>query len=137
MIMAGIASLSYALTDLLISLGVYYRTTGTLPPLQEEIQNIPQFFGTYALLVIALLVAVAVGGLLINFLFEGAYFGRRGALRWGLFGMTYALVSQGYQSFANDWPFPIKTISELILVAIAYVVALKLVPLPTKHQPMP
>ncbi len=136
LIIAGIAFLSYALTDLLISLGIYYRTTGTLPPLQEEIQNIPQFFGTYALLIIALLIAIGVGGLLINSLFGEAYFGRRGALRWSLFGMIYALISQGYQSFANDWPFLIKTIIELILVVVTYGLALKLVPLPATHQPM-
>jgi uncharacterized membrane protein len=137
LIMAGMAFLSYALTDLLISVGIYYRTTGTLPPLQEEFPNIPQFFGTYAVLIIAVLVVVGVEGLLIYFLFGEAYFGRRGALRWSLFGMTYALISQGYQSFANDWPFVIKTISELIVVVVTYVVALKLVPLPTKQQPMP
>ena len=137
--MAGIAVLTYAVTELILSLAIRYLTTGNIPAIQDEFDNIQQFWLMLAIVTVILVAVIGFGGFIINLVFEDErYYGTGGAVRWACLGLAYALSLQAYRLVEGSLPnvYGLQEIIEFALIGIAYVVIFKTIPSFQKRKQM-
>ena len=136
-LMAGIAAGCYAVTELLVSLAVEYRASGSFPSLNDP-NAVPPGWVLLVLLAAALVAATILGGKTIYALFkEEVYYGAGGAVRWGCLGVSYALIlhlSRWVGASLSD-SVGLQGIVEIALFATAYLVIFKILPL-VKNFPL-
>ena len=138
-VMAGIAVLTYAVTELILSLAIRYLTTGNIPAIQDEFDNIQQFWLMLAIVTVILVAVIGFGGFIINLVFEDErYYGTGGAVRWACLGLAYALSLQAYRLVEGSLPnvYGLQEIIEFALIGIAYVVIFKTIPSFQKRKQM-
>ncbi len=126
-VMAGVASLTYAVTMLFFRLATRYATTRSLPSVQEEFTNVPFSGLIFVILVVILFIVIGMGGLIIHALFHSEiHFGISGLIRWGLFGIIEAVLMKVYPSLFAIQSFAFREFIELIIVTLSYVIVFKI-----------
>ena len=135
-LMSALAALSFSLVTAFLSILVPYLASGDIHTILENPESLSQPGSLAALIgivVILFALLVSVGAAWIYRFFGEAYFGRRGALRWVLFGSLWAALR-----YVQTWFFPdnpiLETIWEIVGVLGSFFVARWLVPLPKKVE---
>jgi len=127
-IMSTIAVVSYVAAEFAISMVMEYRKMGTIPGLFEEFAA-PLQYWLVAIEVVFIIMGILMGGWLIQRFFnDECYYGWSGALCWAVFGLLTAVAAQAYRTVENSLPLFLKGIVEISWIAIAWVIALLLIP---------
>ncbi len=127
-IMSAIAVFAYVAAEVAISMVREYRKTGTIPGLLNEFAP-PLQYWLVAVAAVFIIIGILMGGWMIGKLFnDDCYYGWNGAFCWALFGLLSAVAAQAYRAVENSLPFLLKGLIEISWIAIAWAIALLLVP---------
>jgi hypothetical protein len=103
-ILSGITVLSFTATSAILNIFLPYLLTGeTAAILANPLRPIQplDILALVAILLAALVPLIAIGAFWLNRFFAEAYYGKRGAIRWALFGFLFALAL-----WLVDWVVP-------------------------------
>jgi hypothetical protein len=136
-ILSAVAVLSFTLTSAALNILLPYLLTGDLTVIvaqPERLSNPADVLALALITLIALLGLTALTAYWLYRFFGPAYYGRRGAARWALFGFLLALLIK-----LPDWLFSpslwwVKYIVYTLSAFIAFFIARRLLPLKQKSD---
>jgi hypothetical protein len=137
-VLSGIIVLSFAVTSALLTILLPYLLTGDIHSVVANPENLTQpedFLALTGLLALLLLALISMGAYILYRFFGEKYYGKRGALRWALFGALSALFFQ-----IPDWLFPertniLKGVWQLLSIFIGFFLARSILPIiPTAQK---
>jgi hypothetical protein len=134
-ILSSLTVLAFALTAVVVNVLLPYWQTGDMHSIVTNPENLTKPGDVLALAVILVLLLaalVAIGAYWLYKFFGEAYYGRRGAVRWIIFGVLLALLLR-----VPDWFFPtgwpvLKGFFQFLSVFVAFALARLLVPIHRK-----
>lgn len=128
LILSTITTVTYVVTEIVISLAIAYQKTGEVPAIQNWFNTPLPFYWMIAIAAIFLIIFIIIGGFVIYKVFDtGLYYGAGGAFRWGLFGFLYAVSQQTYRYIQSSLPWYLKAL-DLVWAIMAWAIAFILIP---------
>ena len=103
-VMSACGVLSFSIVDAGLNLLLPYLLTGDIHAViadPESLKEPGNLLGLVLFLIIVIAILIAVGAFWLNRFFGKAYYGRRGAIRWILFGSFFAVLLK-----LPEWLFP-------------------------------
>ena len=134
-ILSAILVLSFAITTATADILIPYLFSGDITAIVENPETISQsgsILGLLFFLIIVLSIMIVIGAFWLYRFFGERHFGQRGALRWALFGITFALLMQGFDLIFRDRLEILKFILQFLSIFAAYFITRALVPMERK-----
>jgi uncharacterized membrane-anchored protein len=104
LILGGITVLAFSLTSALVNIAIPYWVSGDIHTVVANPESLAIPGSLAALIVVVILLLLLLSGLAAYWIyrfFGDGYYGKRGALRWALFGLLLAMLLQ-----IPIWIFP-------------------------------
>ena len=137
LILATIVVLSFSLTMAIFEILMPYWLNGSANSIVADPERLSQpgsLVGLSVFLIAILLILIFIGAFWLYRFFGERYYGRRGALRWALFGVMFALLMQGFDLiFGENLPV-IKGVLQFLSVFGAFFLSRLLLPIGTQSQ---
>ncbi len=131
-IISAITVLSFAIVNAVENILVPYLITGNIQAVIANPENLAEPANLIALAIILsllLIVMILIGAYWLHRFFGEKYFGARGASRWALFGVLFAILMMAPEWFLPlDWRLLINLL-KFVSVFIAFFISRKLIPL--------
>lgn len=131
-IISAITVFSFALVNAVENILVPYLMTGDIQAVIANPETLAQPANLIALILVLsllLLVMILIGAYWLYRFFGEKYFGARGASRWALFGVLFAILMMAPEWFLPlDWRLLINLL-KFVSVFIAFFISRKLIPL--------
>ena len=131
-ILSTIIVLSFTLTTAITDILIPYLLNGDISSIVADPQSLAEpgnLIGLGTFVTAILLILIAIGAFWLYRFFGERYYGPRGAIRWALFGITFALLMQAFDLiFQGNLPI-IKGILQFLSVFGAYFLTRWIVPM--------
>jgi ABC-type multidrug transport system fused ATPase/permease subunit len=131
-VLSAIIVLTFAVVSAVVDILIPYLVSGNVSTIIENPQALDspgEILALVAVIAVLLAILVAIGAYCLYKFFGDAYYGSRGAWRWGLFGALFAVFVSG-----AEWVFPenlwlLKDLWQFLSLFIAFFLARKFIPL--------
>ena len=132
LILSTVIVLSFTITTAVVDLLIPYLISGDIQTIVENPESLAQpgsILGLLAFLAIVILVLIAIGAYWLYRFFGERHYGRRSAVRWALFGISFALLVQALDLVFQGRLAILKGITQFLSIFGAYFLARWLIPL--------
>ncbi len=132
LILSAIIVLSFTITTAIVDLLIPYLISGDIHTIVEKPENLARpgnILGLLVFLAVVILVLIAIGAFWLYRFFGERHYGQRSALRWALFGVTFALLMQALDLVFQGRLAILKGILQFLCVFGAYFLVRLLIPL--------
>jgi hypothetical protein len=130
--LSGITVLSFSITSAILTILIPYWISGDIHAIianPESLNDPTHLIALTFLLVLLLLILTGIGAFWLYRFFGETYFGKRGAVRWVLFGLTFACLLRGIDWVLNGKLWALEGILQILALFAAYFVTRMLMPL--------
>ncbi len=131
-ILSGIIVISFSVVNALENILIPYWVTGNIQTIvnrPEALQSPQDFFSLGIILAVLLLLMILIGSYWLYRFFGERYFGLRGAARWALFGIFFAIFMMLPEwLLPNGWRLLINLL-KFSSVFVAFFVSRRIIPL--------
>lgn len=131
-ILSALVVLSFALTTAVVDILVPFLLSRDITTIVENPENLSKpgsILGLIFFLVFILAILTAIGAFWLYRFFGERHYGRGAALRWAIFGISFALLLQAFDLIFQDRLAILKVILQFLSVFAAYFLARALIPI--------
>ncbi len=138
LILSSITVLSFTLVTAILELLVPYLVSGDITRIianPDSLSRPGNFLALVIFLLLLLGVMIAIGAYWLYRFFGDRHFGPRSALRWSIFGATFALLIQGWEWIFAGRLAILRAILQFVSIFGAYFLSRALIPFETTNRP--
>jgi putative flippase GtrA len=130
--LASITVFSFAVTDAVLNLLIPYLISGDIHLVVANPESLHQpgvLLGLLVVLAIILAVLIGIAAFWLYRFFGEAYYGKRGAARWALFGFLFAVFLKLPEWFLPPNLWPVRAILQFLGLFAAFFLARRIIPI--------